>query len=147
MSSSNMRIVVSGMIAADPFQGGATWAVLQYVLGLRQLGHDVLFVEPVKATSIRPSGAPLGDSTNAAYFRQVVAEFGFAADAALLKHGGRDTVGVSYDELLRRIARADVLINISGLLDDAALTQTIPVRAYLDLDPAFNQLWSAQGID
>ena len=33
-----MRIVVSGMIAADPFQGGATWAVLQYVLGFRALG-------------------------------------------------------------------------------------------------------------
>jgi hypothetical protein len=34
------------MVAADPYQGGATWAVLQYVLGLRRLGHDVWLVDP-----------------------------------------------------------------------------------------------------
>ena len=41
------RVIVSGMIAATPGQGGASWAVLQYLLGLRRLGCDVLFVEPV----------------------------------------------------------------------------------------------------
>jgi len=45
----NAAIFVSGMIAADPFQGGATWAVLQYVLGLKRLGHAAVFVEPVAA--------------------------------------------------------------------------------------------------
>ena len=39
------------MIAADPYQGGATWAVLQYLLGLRRLGHRVCFVEPMKPNS------------------------------------------------------------------------------------------------
>src|SRR3954469_13278944 len=139
-----MRIVVSGMIAADPFQGGATWAVLQYVLGLRQLGHDVLFIEPVKSASLLPAGRPLEDSQNATYFRQVTMEFGLRDDAAFLAEGTRDTVGLSYDELLRRAGRADLLLNISGLLDDEDLTQHIPVRAYLDLDPAFNQLWASQ---
>jgi len=142
-----MRIVISGMIAADPFQGGATWAVLQYALGLRQLGHEVLLIEPVKTTSLLPAGSPLEDSQNATYFRHVVTEFGMANDAAFLAHGTRDTVGLSYDELLRRARRADLLLNISGLLDDAELTQHIPVRAYLDLDPAFNQIWAWQGID
>ena len=41
-----MRILVSGMLAADPHQGGATWAVLQYALGLERLGHDVAVVDP-----------------------------------------------------------------------------------------------------
>ena len=36
-----VRILVAGMVAGVPGQGGATWAVLQYVLGLRRLGHDV----------------------------------------------------------------------------------------------------------
>lgn len=40
-------ILVSGMIACDPHQGGATWAILQYVLGLRGLGHEVYLVEPI----------------------------------------------------------------------------------------------------
>lgn len=44
-----LTIIVSGMIAADPHEGGATGAVLQYLLGFRRLGHKVLFVEPIKA--------------------------------------------------------------------------------------------------
>src|SRR4051794_17020197 len=71
-----LRILLSGMVAADPGQGGATWAVLQYVLGLRRLGHHVTLVEPVPRASLRPAGAGLRDSENAAYFREVVGEFG-----------------------------------------------------------------------
>jgi hypothetical protein len=40
-----MRIVVAGTVAGVPGQGGAAWAVLQYVLGLRRLGHEVVLVE------------------------------------------------------------------------------------------------------
>ena len=54
MGSSSRTIIVSGMIAADPGQGGATWAVLQYVLGLRRLGHDVHFIEPIPPASLPP---------------------------------------------------------------------------------------------
>ena len=147
MRQQKLMIVVSGMIAGDPCQGGATWAVLQYVLGLRQLGHDVLFVEPVAPKSLRPAGAALGESTNAAYFRQVAADFGLKGAAALLEPGSRETVGLSYQELQRRALHADLLMNISGMLADEELTGRIPVRVYLDLDPAFNQFWATQGID
>ena len=62
--------------------------------------------------------------------------------------GTRQTVGLSYEQL-RQVARsADVLINISGMLVDEELTGGIPRRVYLDLDPAFNQLWhSSQACD
>jgi hypothetical protein len=73
-ASSPLTIVVSGMIAADHHQGGATWAVLQYVLGLRELGHRVLLVEPIKPSQIAPSTAALGESINASYFRRVGGE-------------------------------------------------------------------------
>ena len=43
-------ILLSGMVAGVPGHGGATWAVLQYVRGLRRLGHDVVLVEPVKSS-------------------------------------------------------------------------------------------------
>jgi hypothetical protein len=142
-----MRIVVSGMIAADPFQGGATWAVLQYVLGLRALGHEVVFIEPIDGKQIQPAGISLDDSTSARYLRRVVAEFGLQPVAALLERGTRRTVGLSYESLLQATWRADLLLNISGLLDDRELTGHIPIRAYLDLDPAFNQVWAHQGID
>jgi hypothetical protein len=41
---SKATILVSGMIAADPWQGGAPWAVMQYVLGLRRLECEVFLV-------------------------------------------------------------------------------------------------------
>src|SRR5207244_11143818 len=42
--------------------------------------------------------------------------------------------------------RYDVLLNVSGMLRGEAL-ESIPIRVYLDLDPVFNQLWHAQGVD
>ena len=147
MTSPRLRIVLSGMIAADPHQGGATWAVLQYLLGLRRLGHEVLFVEPIPPGAVRPGDVPLQTSANAAYFRRVVADYGLEP-AALLLAGTRETVGLPYEEVRRLARRADVLVNISGMLTDEALTSPAPVRAYLDLDPAFIQLWHAsQGVD
>ena len=141
-------ILVSGMIATDPWQGGATWAVLQYLLGFQRLGHDVYLVEPIESKALRPAGAALAGSDNADYFRRVTSDFGLRERAALLLAGTQQTFGIAYDELWEITQRADVLINISGMLTDEALTERIPIRVYLDLDPAFNQLWSAvQGID
>ena len=138
-----LTIIVAGMIAGDPYQGGATWAVLQYLLGLRQLGHDVHFIEPVPAAKLRPQRTHVSCTANASYFREVMRAFDFDARAALLLAGTEETVGLPYDRLRAVAAEADVLINISGMLADPALTQPVPVRVYLDLDPGFNQLWCA----
>jgi len=79
------RILVSGMIAGDPYQGGATWAVLQYVLGLRKLGHDVWVLEPVK-----------DDFAGKEYFARVIAEFAWRTAPRFLRPGTRETIGVPY---------------------------------------------------
>ena len=148
MTVSRLTIVLTGMVAAVPRQGGATWAVLQYLLGLRQLGHDVYLVEPLSESDLCPVAASLAASNNARYFREVAAEFGLEAASTMLLQGTRETVGLSYRELEHLTRRADLLINISGLLQDPALLGAIPLRVYLDLDPAFNQLWHvAQDID
>jgi hypothetical protein len=136
---------MSGMIAADAFQGGATWAVLQYVLGLIRLGHRVCFVEPVAASKLRPANTTLARSETAARFRRLTDGFGFSSSAALLLTGTRETVGLSYAALRGRARRADLLINISGMLDDPALLEPIERRLFLDLDPAFNQAWQCGG--
>lgn len=129
------------MIAADPHQGGATWAVLQYVLGFQRLGYDVVFIEPVSEPALRPKNCDFSASANARYFREVMAEFGLKDNAALLLSGARRTVGIPYDELCKIARRADLLINISGMLMDEDIIGPIPRRVYLDLDPAFIQLW------
>jgi hypothetical protein len=128
----SMRIVVSGMLAGVPGQGGASWAVLQYVLGLRRLGHDVVFVEPAAA-----SPATL------AYFDALVARFGLRDRAALVDPVTGASTGIARRRLLDLAAGADLLLNISGVLADEQLLGAIDVRAFLDLDPAFTQLWCA----
>jgi hypothetical protein len=148
MSFSSLRILLTGMNAAVPRQGGLTWVVLQYLLGLTRLGHEVYFVEPVEASALQPTGATLAQSGNAAYFREVAQEFGLERNAALLLAGTRETVGLPYGELLEVARSADVLLNVAGMLTDEELTGPIPRRAYLDIDPGFTQLWQAvQGID
>src|ERR1041384_4120618 len=133
--STKRTILVSGMIAADPCQGGATWAVLQYVLGFRQLGHEVCFLETIPAKRLRPVGIRLANSGNAKYFKQVVGDFDLGSHSALLLSGTKETCGLSYEQLQKIACRTDVLINIAGLLTDENLLQSIPLRVYLDLDP------------
>jgi len=140
-----LSIIVTGMVAGHPGQGGAAWAVLQYVLGLRALGHEVTLVEPITVPA-EQTDAAFAASDAAAYFRRLVADFGLEGSAALVRSGSRATVGVPHDELARRAGRADILLNISGMLRDPALTEPVPRRVFLDLDPAFNQMWQAQGI-
>lgn len=149
MTSNPLNIVVSGMIAADPYQGGATWAVLQYVLGLREMGHRVCFVEPLPAGSIRPAEiADPGTSVNVRYFKHVVETFRLNGVAALILPGqDRRSVGMSYEHIQSVCVQADVLLNVSGMLADPELIAAIPLRVYLDLDPAFVQIWDRQGID
>jgi hypothetical protein len=132
------RIIFSGMVAGDPEQGGASWAVLQYVLGLRGLGHDVYLVEPVDRLEPR----------SVRYFDELVRDFALDGHAALLVQGSTESRGVHYRELVHLARGTDVVFNVSGMLRDEELVGPAPLRVFLDLDPAFNQLWHAvDGID
>ena len=143
MASRRLTILFSGMLAGDPWQGGATWAVLQYVLGLRRLGHDVLLVEPVADERLRPRGASLAHTEQARYLREVTAAFDLVGAAAMLRAGTSETLGAAYDEIRATARRADLLLNVSDMLTDPDLLESISRRVYLDLDPAFVQLWHA----
>src|SRR5262249_49384671 len=134
MATEKRRILLSGMIAGVPCQGGATWAVLQYLLGFQRLGHRVTFVEPVRPSSLRPIECPFQQTANATYFKQVIREFGLEGHAALLQTESQETVGLPYDKLCQAAQRCDILVNISGMLALSALSEKIPVRVYLDLD-------------
>ena len=133
-----LKILLGGMVAGDPGQGGASWAVLQYVAGLRSLGHDVVLVEPVPPDRLDPSGEV------ARYFDRLPLLDG---GAALLASGTERTLGLPFEELVRFASEADLLINVSGMLREERLLAPIGVRAFLDLDPGFNQVWHETGED
>ncbi len=79
MSRTTLRILLAGRLATAR-QGGAAWAVLQWILGLRSLGHDVLFVEPTASSA--------GWQLSARYLREVTARFGLTGRTGSLLHGG-----------------------------------------------------------
>jgi hypothetical protein len=135
--SSRGRIVVAGTLAEVSRQAGASWAVLQYVLGLRELGYDVWVIEPVASVSAATRRS----------FERLVSEFDLRERAALIVGEGRNTVGATYESVRRACASADALVNLSGVLRHPDLLERFSVRAYLDLDPGFNQLWHQAGID
>src|SRR5687768_10290508 len=132
-------IVVSGMIAGTPGQGGATWAVLQYVLGLRALGCAVTFVEPIDQ----------GDHTEQVrYCAEVMSGAGLDGQWSLIGSDGATIAGLDEHALDRTARAADVLINVSGMLTHQRIIERVATRVYLDLDPAFIQMWQAyDGVD
>jgi len=133
-----MRLILGGMVAAVPGHGGATWAALQYALGLRALGHDVLVLDEVRG--------PGDPAARAACLAHVTDTFGFDQRAALLSGGG-SAIGCSYEEVLTFAVSADLIVNLAGTVHDPAVLEAVPRRLLVDLDPAFTQLWHAQGVD
>lgn len=131
-----LRILVSGMVAGVPGQGGATWAVFQWALGLRRLGHDVVVVEPVD--ELTPERRRARDHLDGALPLD---------HPVTLVTPARGTAGLPYADLAELARTADAVLNIGGMLRDADLLEPVPVRAYLDLDPGFTQLWHEQGLD
>jgi hypothetical protein len=148
MTADRLNVVVGGMVASTSHQGGATWAALQYVLGLDQLGHRTLLLDEVAPDRITPRGAPIERSDNAAYFERVVEDFGLEGRSSLTVSGTRDCVGLPYEQVLESARSADLLVNESGVVTSEEVLETIPVRVYLDVDPGFTQLWhEVEGID
>ena len=123
-----MRVLLAGMLCRDPHHGGATWAVLQWVLGLRALGHEVVVVEQLPAP---PSAAQL------AYAAVVARQTGVTVQL----------FGPSSGDLATRTGSVDLIVNLSGVLRDEAMLATAGRRLYVDLDPGFTQLWHEQGAD
>ena len=80
-------------------------------------------------------------------FADLVAQFELAGRAALVVEATGESIGLPYRRILDAARAADLVININGMLRHPDLLEPAPVRLYLDLDPAFNQLWAEDGID
>lgn len=144
-----MRIVlVSGAIANKPFNGGASWTRLNWLLGFRKLGFDAYFLEQIDpAACVDEAGQPSSfeESVNLKYFRKIATQFGIDGKAALVCGDSPLVEGLKYGHLLEIAEAADLLVNISGHLSVEALKDRVPIKAYIDLDPGFTQLWHASG--
>ena len=131
------RIVICGAVAQKAFQAGHTWQYLQYLLGFRKLGWDVLFIDRLVGEVAR--GDPRVD-----YLSTVMHEVGLA-DAWTIGLD-RGAAGVPRREVLRRVRDADLLLNVMGFCTDEEILGTARRRVFLDTDPGFGQMWRELGL-
>jgi hypothetical protein len=142
-------IVLAGSVAQRPGNGGHTWVFLQYLLGFRRLGWDVLFLdrlEPEMCVDERGDRTGIEHSVNIAYLDRVFGAFDLADRYAVFHADGDRTVGLSRARVLEEVARAAVVINVNGFFEDEEVLAQAGVRAYLDIDPGFAHMWRALGL-
>jgi hypothetical protein len=130
--------VVAGSVAQARGRGGHAWVFLNYLLGFRQLGYDVFFLD-------RLIGA--GDDRDAqlGYLAEVMGGFGLARSYAVLGEDGRCAVGD--DAGLRDLLDdCELLLDVNGFLGDEDLRARPALRVFLDIDPGFWQMWKQLGL-
>jgi hypothetical protein len=142
------RIVVAGSLAQRPGYGGHTWVFLQYLLGFRRLGYDVLFVDRLEPEMcVDESGRQCGleDSANLRYLLEVLLTFELEHSYALLYDAGKRVIGSSRAGLVEWVKRSSLLLNVMGFLEDEEVLTQAPSRVLLDIDPGFGQMWQSLG--
>jgi hypothetical protein len=142
---SGLRIVVSGSIAQYAL-GGMTWHHLQYVLGLRRLGHDVYYLED---TGTNPYDARLrtlldDPRRNVTFLARLMSRFGLQ-DRWAYCHLHDDWMGLSGRQTKSILDSSDLLLNVSGVMSRPLAYRGAPRLAYIDTDPVFNQLRLTDG--
>jgi hypothetical protein len=142
-------IAFAGSLAQKPGRGGHTWVFLQYLLGFKRLGWDVLFVdslEPEMCVDEAGARAPVADAWNVRYLNDVMRRFGLGDSFALLVDGGSRTIGMSRSALLERVRSSSAVINVMGYLRDEEILAAAARRVFLDVDPGFGQMWQTLGL-
>jgi hypothetical protein len=145
----NGTIVLAGALAQKPRQAGHTWVFLQYLLGFRRLGWDVLFLDRLEPRMCRDEhGVPCPPESSIAfkYASHVMDQFGLGNAYAVAFGDSRTFVGVPREDVLARVSGAAMLLNVMGFLDDAEILAAARRRVFLDIDPGFGQMWCDLGL-
>ena len=138
-------IVIGGSVAQRAGVGGHAWVFLQYLLGLRRLGFDVLFVDWLDAAMC--GGGSVERSEGAAYLQAVMEQSGLVDSFSLLdRERGEAVAGLSRREVVRRARESALLLNVMGYLDDEEILAAVPLRVFVDIDPGFAQMWRELGL-
>jgi hypothetical protein len=142
-----MTIIFAGTIGLSGL-GGQAWAVLQYLLGLGALGHDVYYLEDCG----RSSWVYIWETEEwtheldypAAYVRACLKPFGFA-DKWIYRDNYR-SLGMPLKEFQDVCATADLLIMRAVPFWNWRREYEGPKRrAFIDVDPGFTQITLANG--
>jgi hypothetical protein len=127
-------------VVTYPQGGGHWWVTLQYVLGLRDIGVDVWWVEEYS----RPEVDDAFDCYAIDTFRRRMECFGLADRCAVWRGDIHNTV-VGKTGIVEDLAeRADLLLNFNYELGSDVVDQ-FATTVLVDIDPGLFQFWVSEG--
>jgi hypothetical protein len=142
-------VAIAGSLAQKPTYGGHAWQFLQYLLGFRRLGFDVLFLDrltPEMCADAAGNPQPVEGSEHLRRFAEIMRAFRLEESYVLLGEDGAIVAGRSRAEALDHVRRSALLLNVMGYLDDEELLAAAEKRVFLDTDPGFGQMWFELGL-
>lgn len=135
------RVCVGVKTLHVPRAGGVMWAFLNWALGLRALGCDVIWAEEV-----RTEDSPDHVAALAADARERLAPFGLADRLAILPLGANTGRPPAVHGCLpfEAVVDADLLVNFAYALPQRVL-DAFRRTAVVDIDPGLLQSWVSRG--
>ncbi len=140
-----MTVFLGCGFAAKYPEGGGNFSVpLQWMLGLRRLGLDAIWLEVLPATA-----DPREDASRIRKFRRLLHEHGLQNSYCLLHQkpandsqelGEMHCFGISRDDLIARLKGPNTLLNLSYSIHPPFLLQ-FERRLFCDLDPSEIFYW------
>jgi hypothetical protein len=141
-----VRIIITGLVGQYPF-GGVIWDYLQYLLGFRSLGHQVLYLEDSGAWPYDPVAGTITDDCSFALqsLHKIFTDFDLA-ESWIYRNGADGKFHGAGEKVAREWLRhGDLLVNVSsaGWLRDYDLR--VGHRMFIDGDPMFCQIGLLDG--
>jgi hypothetical protein len=143
------RIVLGAYMFRYPLGGMLSW-VLQYLLGLKELGHDVIFVEKYgyENSCFDPVRRIMGNDCS--YGIRVVSEllsrFGLKEKWCFVEYGERYH-GLSRGQVLEIFRSADLFIDMGTHGSWAHEAAASRLRVLIDGEPGYTQMRMASAIE
>ena len=141
------RVIVFGILFWYPL-AGVTYQFLHYLIGLRNLGYDVYYVEDSGRWVYDPDLNDLSPEAegNIAKVRPILEAHGFADRWAFRgRYPDGKCYGMSEGRILQLYKDADAFLNVTGAQEIYEEHMACPRRLYLESDPFASQVKVAQG--
>jgi hypothetical protein len=144
---SKLKLVVLGMMGRCPF-GGQTWLYINWLLGLRALGHDVYYVEDDNVWPYDPELNSVTDDCSYAirHISSCMDAIGMSKNWAFrFRDGEGSEAGMTPRELDELYGSCDALLNIVGGTDLRDEQLRARYRIYVETDPVAAEVRLAAG--
>ena len=139
-------LLVLGIVGQYPMAGVA-WQAIHYLLGFRQLGWDVYYVEDSGAPPYDPETGGSTDDCGYAvrYVADVMQRVGLADRWVYLDMVRGETHGLSRTRLDELYRSAAVIVNLCGATAPRAEHRQGARLLYIETDPVYEQIRIAKG--